>query len=165
MDKENTSKLKLNRRDSQKPARFGVDDLEKLKPKRKKLTKEEREMRRKQRLEELWRKNDYISKSELLSDNSSEDEVDDEVDKNDINYAVGDVTKPVKVSEKGSIIVHCVDINGKWGSGGVFSALDRLTVEVGKQYEFADRMKDIHLGDVHIIKINEVKRIKHILFL
>lgn len=161
-DKENSSKISLSKRNSQKPKLFGINDLEKLKPMRKKLTQEERETRRKQRLEELWNKNDYHSVAEILSDSSSEDEADDESDANIINYTVGDVTRPKNAKEgKGSLIVHCVDINGKWGSGGVFSALDRLSNGIGKQYELADKMKDLHLGDVHIININKVKLIRH----
>ncbi|CAD5120007.1 DgyrCDS8590 [Dimorphilus gyrociliatus] len=152
-NKQNKEKAELSKRNSVRALRYGIDDLEKIKPIRKKLTKEERKIRQQQRLEELWRKNNYQSVSETLDDSSSDEEF--EEDLNTINYTVGDVTKPVMgKSDRGSIIVQCVDINGKWGSGGVFSALDTLSKGIGEQYEFSERMKDLFLGDTHIIKLN-----------
>ena len=63
----------------------------------------------------LWKKNNYTSlKIELESgDESSEEEEEEEEEneesvKSDINYVVGDVTKPkVQGSEK-AYVVHCV---------------------------------------------------------
>lgn len=46
-----------------------------------------------------------------------------------------------------------MDNSGKWGSGGFFNAVRALSADVEKNYEQAHKMKDLHLGDVHLIPV------------
>ncbi|RVW97131.1 putative helicase CHR10 [Vitis vinifera] len=49
----------------------------------------------------------------------------------------------------------CIDDSGIWGHGGMFDALARLSSSVPDAYQRASEFKDLHLGDLHFIKINE----------
>ena len=53
----------------------------------------------------------------------------------DIEYVMGDVTLPGK---KG-IIVHCTDSRGQWGTGGLFTALNKQSDGPKKLYELSKR--------------------------
>lgn len=48
----------------------------------------------------------------------------------------------------------CIDDSGIWGHGGMFDALARLSSSVPDAYQRASEFKDLHLGDLHFIKIN-----------
>lgn len=48
----------------------------------------------------------------------------------------------------------CVDDSGTWGRGGMFNALSKLSSTVPDAYHRASEFKDLHLGDVHLIKID-----------
>ena len=48
-----------------------------------------------------------------------------------------------------------VDDSGRWGVGGVFSALSARSAEPQTNYELAGKMKDLSLGDAHIIPIDD----------
>lgn len=47
----------------------------------------------------------------------------------------------------------CVDNSGKWGHGGMFDALAKLSPGIDSAYEGAAKFGDLHLGDLHLIKI------------
>lgn len=47
----------------------------------------------------------------------------------------------------------CVDNSGKWGHGGMFNALANLSPAIADAYERAAEFGDLHLGDLHLIKI------------
>jgi len=70
-------------------------------------------------------------------------------------FVDGDVTMPQRgrYAAQPAIIVHCVDTTGRWGRGGVFTALDQVDPTVGQRYETAGDMRDLHLGDVHLLPL------------
>lgn len=68
------------------------------------------------------------------------------------------VSTPTKT--KIAIIVNCVDNSGRWGSGGVFSSLDKLSPFIGARYEEAGQNDDLQLGDVHLEKLEDLESIK-----
>ncbi|GAB2224301.1 hypothetical protein Droror1_Dr00005054 [Drosera rotundifolia] len=49
----------------------------------------------------------------------------------------------------------CVDDSGTWGHGGMFDALVKLSDRIPEAYERASRFKDLHLGDLHIIQMDD----------
>lgn len=48
----------------------------------------------------------------------------------------------------------CVDNSGNWGRGGMFDALANLSGSIADAYRQAFECGDLHLGDLHLIKIN-----------
>uniref|UniRef100_A0A1A8BUX4 Chromodomain-helicase-DNA-binding protein 1-like n=4 Tax=Nothobranchius kadleci TaxID=1051664 RepID=A0A1A8BUX4_NOTKA len=72
----------------------------------------------------------------------------------DITYVMGDVTHP-HASKGDAIIIHCVDDSGRWGRGGLFTALEVRSDEPRKQYELAGKMKDLDLGNVLLFPIDD----------
>lgn len=48
----------------------------------------------------------------------------------------------------------CIDNSGKWGHGGMFNALAKLSSDIPAAYERAATFGDLHLGDLHLIKID-----------
>ncbi|XP_008279509.1 chromodomain-helicase-DNA-binding protein 1-like isoform X2 [Stegastes partitus] len=75
-------------------------------------------------------------------------------DSTDIRYVLGDVTHP-HTAQGDAIIVHCVDDSGRWGRGGLFTALEVRSDEPRKQYELAGKMKDLDLGNVLLFPIDD----------
>ena len=47
-----------------------------------------------------------------------------------------------------------VDNSGTWGKGGMFSALNRLSLHIEKVYEAAHAAGDLHMGDFHLIPLD-----------
>ncbi|CAH3042058.1 unnamed protein product [Porites evermanni] len=134
--------------------------------KRAKLKEEEelrKERERQRRLEKLWKDNSYISLNAALDeeeedeDNERKDlfEEEEENDQKDIQYVRGDVTHPINTHGRDAIIVHCVDDSGRWGQGGIFTALSRRSLQPETQYELASRMKDLKLGDAHLVPVDD----------
>lgn len=130
----------------------------------KKKAKEEAEHRKKMA---WWESNGYQSfclpseDSELedLEDLEDGDETSAELDYEDldstsINYVSGDITHP-QAGEEDAVIVHCVDDSGRWGRGGLFTALEARSAEPRKIYELAGKMKDLSLGDVLLFPIDD----------
>ena len=100
----------------------------------------------------------------------------------DIRYLVGDVTRPQQTGTSDAIVVHCVgvcvcvcvcvcvhacvcitfmfacflDDSGRWGKGGLFSALSSRSSQPQSQYRLAGQMKDLTLGDTHFIPIDDL---------
>lgn len=59
--------------------------------------------------QELWRKNNYTSRSVSLDeDDSDEGEGDEGVEYEDIRYVSGNVTQPLCTEPGDAVIVHCV---------------------------------------------------------
>ncbi|XP_074119361.1 chromodomain-helicase-DNA-binding protein 1-like isoform X1 [Sminthopsis crassicaudata] len=112
-----------------------------------------------------WESNDYQSLC-LPSEESETDEVEEGNDESDIefsyedqdqisiNYVVGDVTHP-RAGTEDAIIVHCVDDSGRWGRGGLFTALKVRSSKPKRMYELAGKMKDLHLGGVLLFSIDD----------
>lgn len=48
----------------------------------------------------------------------------------------------------------CVDDSGNWGHGGMFDALAKLSASIPDAYQRATEFSDLHLGDLHLIRIN-----------
>ncbi|XP_043431954.1 chromodomain-helicase-DNA-binding protein 1-like [Prionailurus bengalensis] len=71
-----------------------------------------------------------------------------------IKYVSGDVTHPQAGAED-AVIVHCVDDSGRWGRGGLFTALETRSAEPRKIYELAGKMKDLNLGSVLLFPIDD----------
>ncbi|KAJ6679384.1 CHROMODOMAIN-HELICASE-DNA-BINDING PROTEIN 3-RELATED-RELATED [Salix purpurea] len=73
-----------------------------------------------------------------------------------VHFVVGDCTHPEKLcSSEPSVIFSCVDESGNWGHGGMFDALAKLSSGIPAAYQRASEFRDLHLGDVHLVKINE----------
>lgn len=127
--------------------------------------KEEEELRkerdRQRKLEKLWKDANYSTLNIVLDDEEDEDETSDSFDEEDerelrdIRYVRGDVTHPIKTCGSNAIIIHCVDDSGRWGQGGLFSALSRRTPRAEAHYELASRLKDLKLGDTHLVPLDD----------
>ncbi|OMP00711.1 SNF2-related protein [Corchorus olitorius] len=71
-------------------------------------------------------------------------------------FVHGDCTDPSKVCpSEPAIIFSCIDNSGNWGQGGMFAALAKLSSTIPESYERASEFQDLHLGDLHLIRINE----------
>lgn len=51
-----------------------------------------------------------------------------------------------------------VDDSGRWGSGGLFSALSTRSLKPEEQYKVASKMRDLALGDTHLVPIDDIQR-------
>uniref|UniRef100_A0A2K6GBH7 Chromodomain helicase DNA binding protein 1 like n=1 Tax=Propithecus coquereli TaxID=379532 RepID=A0A2K6GBH7_PROCO len=128
----------------------------------KKREKEEAEHKKKMA---WWEANNYQSfclpseDSEPEDLEDGEDESSNELDYGDpdstsVKYVSGDVTHPQTGAED-AVIVHCVDDSGRWGRGGLFTALETRSAEPRKIYELAGKMKDLSLGGVLLFPIDD----------
>jgi superfamily II DNA/RNA helicase len=113
---------------------------------------EEKERKKK----EWWNKNNYISLNMDLPSSDEEEEEDDDGNDNDIVYLIGDVTHPQNTGNKNAIVVHCTDDSGRWGRGGLFSAISNRSLVPEEHYKLAGKMKDLSLGDAHLISIDDL---------
>ncbi|KAM7318232.1 hypothetical protein ACRRTK_022969 [Alexandromys fortis] len=127
-----------------------------------KKEKEEAEHRKKMA---WWESNSYQSPCLPSEDSEPEDPEDGEdktsgeldaedLDSTSIQYVSGDVTHPQAGAED-AVIVHCVDDSGRWGRGGLFTALEARSAEPRKIYELAGKMKDLSLGGVLLFPIDD----------
>ncbi|CAJ1780078.1 unnamed protein product [Sphenostylis stenocarpa] len=72
-----------------------------------------------------------------------------------VHFLYGDCTAPLNVcSSEPAMIFSCVDTSGHWGRGGMFDALSKLSTSVGDAYERASEHGDLHLGDLHLIRLD-----------
>ncbi|XP_004380483.2 chromodomain-helicase-DNA-binding protein 1-like isoform X1 [Trichechus manatus latirostris] len=128
----------------------------------KKKEKEEAEHKKKMA---WWESNNYqsfclpLEESEPEGPEDGEDESSAELDYQDldltsIKYISGDVTHPHAGTED-VLIVHCVDDSGRWGRGGLFTALETRSSQPRKIYELAGKMKDLSLGGVLLFPIDD----------
>ncbi|XP_076004763.1 chromodomain-helicase-DNA-binding protein 1-like [Genypterus blacodes] len=109
-----------------------------------------------------WESSGY--RSLCLQSEDSEEEEEEEGDDNSIcstdsehtaiQYVLGDVTHP-HAAQEDAVIVHCVDDSGRWGRGGLFTALEVRSDQPRKQYELAGKMKDLQLGNVLLFPIDD----------
>lgn len=77
-------------------------------------------------------------------------------DSGSVQFVYGDCTDPFKVRpSEPAIIFSCVDTSGKWGRGGMFNALANLSTSIADSYHRAFECGDLHMGDVHLVKLNE----------
>ncbi|XP_057981488.1 probable helicase CHR10 isoform X2 [Malania oleifera] len=77
-------------------------------------------------------------------------------DSGSVHFVYGDCTHPSKICpSEPTIIFSCVDDSGNWGHGGMFDALAKLCTSIPSAYEQASEFGDLHLGDLHFIKISE----------
>lgn len=77
-------------------------------------------------------------------------------DSGSVHFVYGDCTRPSKICPSDpAIIFSCVDDSGNWGHGGMFDALEKLSASVSSAYHRASEFKDLHLGDLHLIEIEE----------
>ncbi|CAN1845214.1 Probable helicase CHR10 [Linum perenne] len=76
-------------------------------------------------------------------------------DSGSVHFVSGDCTHPEQVCpSEPTIIFSCVDDSGNWGHGGLFDALARVSSAILDAYQRASEFGDLHLGDLHLIKIN-----------
>ncbi|XP_010524418.1 PREDICTED: probable helicase CHR10 isoform X2 [Tarenaya hassleriana] len=83
------------------------------------------------------------------------DDVDSRPEAGSVHFVYGDCTNPSTVSHEPAIIFSCLDDSGNWGRGGMFDALARLSDAVPDAYSRASEFKDLQLGDLHLIKIDD----------
>nr|XP_006819816.1 PREDICTED: chromodomain-helicase-DNA-binding protein 1-like [Saccoglossus kowalevskii] len=137
--------------------------------KRARLLEEEeirRAQERRKRRDEIWKANSYeTSNISMETEDEEEDEeeilatLDEEKQlRKAINYVSGDVTHPVGTDGQDAIIVHCVDDSGRWGTGGLFSAISARSPQPEEHYQLAGKMQDLALGDAHLIPIDDVEK-------
>ncbi|KAJ0052217.1 hypothetical protein Pint_00146 [Pistacia integerrima] len=73
-----------------------------------------------------------------------------------VHFVYGDCTDPSQICpSEPAVIFSCVDNSGNWGNGGMFDALVKLSTNVADAYQRASEFGDLHLGDLHLIRINE----------
>ncbi|KAE9617864.1 putative DNA helicase chromatin remodeling SNF2 family [Lupinus albus] len=73
-----------------------------------------------------------------------------------VNFVYGDCTTPSNICpSEPAIVFSCVDTSGHWGHGGMFDALTRLSRGVSDAYERASEHGDLHLGDLHLIRLED----------
>ncbi|CAA7050656.1 unnamed protein product [Microthlaspi erraticum] len=99
-----------------------------------------------------WEANGYQSLS--VEEPISPDDVESRSDAGSVHFVYGDCTHPSTVSQEAAIIFSCVDDSGNWGRGGMFDALSKISSNVPDAYHRASEFKDLHLGDLHLIKID-----------
>nr|XP_009477860.1 PREDICTED: chromodomain-helicase-DNA-binding protein 1-like [Pelecanus crispus] len=131
----------------------------------KKVAKAEAEHKKKMA---WWEANHYISTCLPSEESDSEQEFEEDeaglnvhldyedADLKCIKYVMGDVTHP-KAEEEDAIIVHCLDDSGRWGRGGLFTALEARSDQPRKIYEMAGKMKDLELGGTLLFPIDDKK--------
>ena len=59
-----------------------------------------------------------------------------------------------------SAILHyycATDDSGRWGKGGLFDALSARSTQPQLCYELAGKMRDLTLGDAHLIPIDDLQ--------
>ncbi|XP_034531930.1 chromodomain-helicase-DNA-binding protein 1-like [Notolabrus celidotus] len=95
-----------------------------------------------------------VDSEEEEDEEEEEEDVGSTDDINSIQYVLGDVTHP-HTAEGNAIIVHCVDDSGRWGRGGLFTALEVRSDEPKKQYELSGKMKDLELGHVLLFSVDD----------
>ncbi|XP_036396796.1 chromodomain-helicase-DNA-binding protein 1-like [Megalops cyprinoides] len=125
--------------------------------------KRAREEARRQKKLAWWESSGYHSLC-LPSEDSEEEEEEEEGDDisvsstdsehTAIHYVLGDVTYP-QAAQEDAIIVHCVDDSGRWGRGGLFTALEIRSDQPRRQYELAGKMEDLDLGNVLLFSIDD----------
>ncbi|GAV80488.1 SNF2_N domain-containing protein/Helicase_C domain-containing protein [Cephalotus follicularis] len=77
-------------------------------------------------------------------------------DSGSVHFVYGDCTQPSKVCPcEPAIIFSCVDNSGNWGHGGLFGALADVSTSIPRAYQRASENGDLHLGDLHLMRINE----------
>ncbi|XP_037626982.1 chromodomain-helicase-DNA-binding protein 1-like isoform X2 [Sebastes umbrosus] len=111
-----------------------------------------------------WESSGYRSRCLPSADSEEEEEEEEEEDDGSlcstdsdstaINYVLGDVTHP-HAARGDAIIVHCVDDSGRWGRGGLFTALEVRSDEPRKKYELAGKMNDLDVGNVLLFPIDD----------
>ncbi|XP_045798213.1 probable helicase CHR10 isoform X2 [Trifolium pratense] len=78
------------------------------------------------------------------------------LDAGSVHFVYGDCTAPSNVSSsEPAIIFSCVDTSGRWGHGGMFDALTKLSSSISEAYERASEHGDLHLGDLHLIRLED----------
>ncbi|CAL5191787.1 unnamed protein product [Lathyrus oleraceus] len=78
------------------------------------------------------------------------------LDAGSVHFVYGDCTTPSNVSSSDpAIIFSCVDTSGRWGHGGMFDALTKLSSSISDAYERASEHGDLHLGDLHLIRLED----------
>uniref|UniRef100_A0A3Q3VX27 Chromodomain helicase DNA binding protein 1-like n=1 Tax=Mola mola TaxID=94237 RepID=A0A3Q3VX27_MOLML len=127
-------------------------------------TKKKQQLQKYKKKMAWWESCGYSSRCLPAVDSDEEAEEEEEEDESSvcsidsdntaIHYVLGDVTHP-HTAQGDAIIVHCVDDSGRWGSGGLFTALQVRSDEPRKQYELAGRMKDLDLGNVLLFPIDD----------
>ncbi|KAK3102784.1 hypothetical protein FSP39_013885 [Pinctada imbricata] len=133
------------------------------KAKEEQIKKAERE---KEKKAALWKANSYTSSRVTLDSDEEEETGNSGIDLSEdgeeerprstsIHYVSGDVTHPVNTKTDVNLIIHCADDSGRWGKGGLFTAISNRTKAVEEQYEMAANMKDLSLGDCHLISMED----------
>ncbi|XP_063967719.1 chromodomain-helicase-DNA-binding protein 1-like [Lytechinus pictus] len=123
---------------------------------------------RRRRMKEMWEARGYESSNIAMEMEDDDDEGSEDGDVNlsgdsseeegvALRYVRGDATHPINTSGQNAIVVHCVDDSGSWGRGGLFSALARRSPQPERLYELAGKMRDLNLGDAHLIPIDDVE--------
>ncbi|KAK3608755.1 hypothetical protein CHS0354_005846 [Potamilus streckersoni] len=115
--------------------------------------------------EELWRANSYKSCNISMESDEEVEEEEEKEERNeeeesvqprkrDIHYVIGDVTHPQDTGSDINIIIHCADDSGRWGRGGLFTAVSARSDSPQQKYDLAGRMKDLELGDCHLFPMD-----------
>ncbi|CAA6656166.1 unnamed protein product [Spirodela intermedia] len=111
-----------------------------------------------------WEARGYQSLS--VKDPASPMESDVMSDLGSVQFVYGDCTKPSQICQSEStVIFSTVDNSGRWGHGGMFDALSALSNSIPDAYHRAFEFGDLHLGDLHLVKLNESSRDENVAFI
>ncbi|KAL5718919.1 DNA helicase [Ranunculus cassubicifolius] len=132
-------------------------NLPEEKRKRYEAARKNTEEERKKAEEEKIRKWEALGYQSLAVEAHIGDALDDmALDSGSVQFVYGDCTQPgSNCLSESTIIFSCVDNSGNWGHGGMFNALAKLSPNVPEAYERAFQFKDLHMGDLHLIKVSE----------
>ena len=76
-----------------------------------------------------------------------------------IHCVRGDVTHPHEGDPQfPKFIINCLSDSGSWGRGGLFTAISKISNLPQQNYESAKENQDLHLGDAHLIALNDKDR-------
>jgi hypothetical protein len=131
------------KRKSDEPFDAAYHQLDSERRKRRALAVQDQEAKRQQ----LWIDHAYTSANLALSSDKHEGDGGDL----DIQHVTGDITNPIRHTGHIQVIVHCVNTSGEWTTRGVFGALNRLDPSIADRYALAKQMKDLNLGDAHLL--------------
>lgn len=74
----------------------------------------------------------------------------------EIKYLKGDATEPIVIGDKYSVICHCCNAIGAWGSGFVVPLGKKYPIAREKYLEFIENTpKENRLGSVSFAKVND----------
>ncbi|KAL3317508.1 Chromodomain-helicase-DNA-binding protein 1-like [Cichlidogyrus casuarinus] len=109
------------------------------------------------KLKQKWEEVGYTScKIDVPKDEEEGEEsntLTEEEESASIEFRVGDASKPLKEDGEKCVVCISVDVSGSWSRRGFFRCLDQVDTGIGEYYELSAQMKNLHLGDCHLLPL------------